>query len=103
MERLETTQKDRMPSEGRGRLRELADQLSRYNDVEFEREGRKFNMRVPDEEELEIEDDGSELEIEVTWEPRWARIARGTPSTVTTPSHGWCGQRARPSPGGTQA
>jgi amphi-Trp domain-containing protein len=53
------------------RLRSLADQLSRHNDLEFERDGISFKVRVPDEVrlkvEFELEDDGSELEIELTW------------------------------------
>jgi amphi-Trp domain-containing protein len=53
------------------RLRALADQLSRHNDLEFERDGMSFKVRVPDEVrlkvEFELEDDGSELEIELTW------------------------------------
>jgi hypothetical protein len=43
---------------------------SHHNDVEFEREGVTFTVRVPDElrlkVELEIEDDGIALEIELT-------------------------------------
>jgi amphi-Trp domain-containing protein len=72
MELLEITQKERMQREqAAARLRELADQLSRHNDLEFERDGLTLKMRVPDEVELKIEfeigDDGSELEIELTW------------------------------------
>jgi amphi-Trp domain-containing protein len=50
---------------------QAADQLSRRNDVEFERDGISFKVHVPDEVqlkvELEIGDDGSELEVELTW------------------------------------
>jgi amphi-Trp domain-containing protein len=72
MELVEIKQKERIRREqAAARLRELADQLSRHNDVEFERDGVTFKMRVPDEVELKIEleigDDGSELEIELTW------------------------------------
>ena len=72
MDLVEIKQKARMPREqAAARLRELADQLSRHNDVEFEREGVSFKVHVPDEVELkvelEIEDDGGELEIELTW------------------------------------
>ena len=72
MELVEITQKERVRREqAAARLRELADQLSRHNDVEFERDGVTFKMRVPDEVELKIElevgDDGGELEIELTW------------------------------------
>jgi len=51
------------------RLRQIADQLARHNDLEFERDGISFKVRVPDEVhlkvEFEFEDD--ELEIELTW------------------------------------
>jgi len=53
------------------RLHAIADELSSGNDVVMEREGLRFMARVPDEVQLkiefEIEDDGSELEIELTW------------------------------------
>jgi amphi-Trp domain-containing protein len=52
-------------------LRELADQLSRHNQVEFVREGLRYSVRVPDEVELKLEieigGDGSEIEIELSW------------------------------------
>jgi amphi-Trp domain-containing protein len=53
------------------RLRNLADMLSRHNDVEFERGGMRFVVHVPDEVnlkiELDVESDERELEIELTW------------------------------------
>ena len=53
------------------RLRTLADMLARHNDIEFERGGKRFTVHVPDEIqlkiELEVESDGSELEIELSW------------------------------------
>jgi amphi-Trp domain-containing protein len=53
------------------RLRDLADALARNNSVEFERGGQRITVRVPDEVDLKIEvelgDDGNELEIELTW------------------------------------
>jgi amphi-Trp domain-containing protein len=53
------------------RLRAIADELSRQNEVSFEREGRRFTVKVPDEVnfkfEVEIGDDESEIEIELTW------------------------------------
>jgi amphi-Trp domain-containing protein len=69
---VEIKQVDRLGrEEAARRLRDLADQLARHNDVEFERDGVTFKVHVPDElqlkVELEIEDDGSELEIELTW------------------------------------
>lgn len=52
-------------------LRQVADQLSRHNELEFNREGRTWKIDVPKQVELEIEveigDDGSSLEIEINW------------------------------------
>ena len=52
-------------------LRKLADSLSRHNDIEFEREGVRYEIAVPDQLEMELElevgDDGTELEIEFHW------------------------------------
>jgi amphi-Trp domain-containing protein len=72
MDLVEIKQKERLRREEAAmRLRDLADQLSRHNDLEFERDGISFKVRVPDEVQLkvefEIEEDGSELEIELTW------------------------------------
>jgi amphi-Trp domain-containing protein len=57
--------------EAAARLHALADALARNNSVEFERAGRRISVRVPDEVDLKIEveigDDESELEIELTW------------------------------------
>jgi len=45
--------------------------LARHNDVEFDRGGVHFKVRVPNEVdfklEIEIEDDGCEVEIELKW------------------------------------
>jgi amphi-Trp domain-containing protein len=52
------------------RLRALADALSRNNSVEFQRDGRRITVRVPDEVNLKVEvelGDDNELEIELTW------------------------------------
>jgi amphi-Trp domain-containing protein len=53
------------------RLRSLADALARHNDVEFDRGGLHFKLKIPDEVhlkvELEVGDDETELEIELTW------------------------------------
>jgi amphi-Trp domain-containing protein len=72
MNLVEIKQKERIQREqAAARLRALADQLSRHNDVEFERDGVTFKIRVPDSVELKVElevgDEGSELEIELTW------------------------------------
>lgn len=52
------------------RLRALADQLSRHNQVEFVREGIRFTAKVPAEVSMSVEieiGDESELEIEISW------------------------------------
>jgi amphi-Trp domain-containing protein len=45
--------------------------LARNNEVEFERDGGRITVHVPDEVNLKIEvelgDDEKELEIELTW------------------------------------
>lgn len=57
--------------EAAAHLRTIADQLERHNDLEFNREGLRFTVDVPRdvnfEVELEIGDDGNELEIEISW------------------------------------
>jgi amphi-Trp domain-containing protein len=72
MELLEITERELLRREVVAqRLHALADALARHNDVEFDRGGLHFKVKVPDEVqlkvELEIEDDGTELEIELTW------------------------------------
>jgi amphi-Trp domain-containing protein len=57
--------------EAAARLHALADALARNNSVEFQRSGRRITVKVPDEVQLKVEvelgDDGNELEIELTW------------------------------------
>lgn len=72
MDLVEIKQKQRMGrEEAAERLRDFADQLARHNDLEFDRGGVTLKVHVPDEVQLkvefEVEDDGSELEIELTW------------------------------------
>jgi amphi-Trp domain-containing protein len=72
MEFLEISEKEQVSREvAAQRLHALADALSRHNDVEFERGGLRFKVRVPDQIELkvefEVEDDATELEIELAW------------------------------------
>ena len=72
MDLIEITQKERLSREEvAARLRTLADMLARHNDVEFDRGGMHFKVRVPDEVdfklEIEIGDDEREVEIEITW------------------------------------
>ena len=53
------------------RLHAIADELASDNDVVIEREDMRFVAHVPDQVnlkvEFEIKDDGTELEIELTW------------------------------------
>lgn len=52
------------------KLHALADALARHNSVEFERDGRRITVSIPDEVKLKIEveiGDDNELEIELTW------------------------------------
>ncbi len=57
--------------EAAARLHAIADELASGNDVVIERETMRFVAHVPDQVnlkvEFEIEDDGTELEIELTW------------------------------------
>jgi amphi-Trp domain-containing protein len=69
---IEIEQKERLSREEVAvRLRHLADMLSRHNDIEFERGGMRFKIKVPDEInlklELDVESDEREFEIELTW------------------------------------
>ena len=72
MELIEVTQTQRLSREAAAaRLHELADALAPHNDVEFVREGVRFVAKVPDEVEIEVEievtDEGGELEVELSW------------------------------------
>jgi len=72
MDLIEIEQKERLSREEVARrLRLLADQLARHNDVEFEQGTIRVVAHVPDEVtfkvEFEIDDDGTELELELTW------------------------------------
>jgi amphi-Trp domain-containing protein len=52
------------------KLRALADALASNNSVEFERDGKRITVRVPDQVDLKVEvelGDENELEIELTW------------------------------------
>ena len=70
-ELLEVTEKETMSREAAAaRLRELADQLSRHNQVEFVREGIRYTAKVPSQVELTVEielGDENEIEIEIGW------------------------------------
>lgn len=69
---LETETEERLRREEVAeRLRQLADALSRHNQVEFSREGMRYVVKVPDQVEysleIEITDEGGELEVELKW------------------------------------
>ncbi|HEY1118605.1 MAG TPA: amphi-Trp domain-containing protein [Acidimicrobiales bacterium] len=53
------------------RLREIADQLSRHNEIAVDLNGLKTTVKVPNEVtfslEVEVGDDGNEIEIEISW------------------------------------
>ncbi len=52
-------------------LQELAHQLARNNQLQLRQDGLKYTLRVPAqvtmEVEVEIEDDGAKVEIELHW------------------------------------
>ena len=70
-ELLEVTEKQSLTREAAAaRLRALADQLARHNQVEFVREGVRYSAKVPAQVELSVEielGDESEIEIELKW------------------------------------
>ena len=57
--------------EAAAQLHAIADELASGNDIVMERDRLRFVARVPDKVELklefEVEDDGSEFEIELSW------------------------------------
>jgi amphi-Trp domain-containing protein len=72
MDLLEIEQKETLRREEiAARLHALANALARHNDVEFDRGGAHFKLKVPDEihvkVELEVGSEKTELEIELTW------------------------------------
>lgn len=70
-ELLEVTEKQVLRREdAAARLRELADQLARHNQVEFLRDGVRYTAKVPDEVELTVEielGESNEIEVEISW------------------------------------
>jgi amphi-Trp domain-containing protein len=70
-ELLEVTEEARMSREAAAaRLRALADQLSRHNEVAFTRDGVRYTVDVPAEVTLSVEieiGEESEIEIEIGW------------------------------------
>lgn len=53
------------------RLRMLADELARHNELSFRRNGMRFTVAVPDDIvfslEFEVGEDASEIEVELKW------------------------------------
>lgn len=72
MELIEHEVEERLDRETAAqRLRELADELSRHNEVPFVKDGVRYTVKVPDEVtyslEIEVDEEGSEIEIELSW------------------------------------
>jgi len=72
MKLLEVTQKETLSrEEAAKRLHAIADSLAGHDNVDVQRDGLRLEFHVPDEVaykvELEVEDDGTELEIELNW------------------------------------
>ena len=72
MDIVQVEQKEKVSrKEAASRLRKLATMLAKGNNVKFEQGGMSMEVYVPDEVELkvelEVETDGRELEIELTW------------------------------------
>jgi amphi-Trp domain-containing protein len=72
MDLVELKEKTTMSREdAAARLHSIADELASGNGIVIERDRLRFVARVPDEVhlkiEFEVEDDGSEFEIELTW------------------------------------
>ncbi len=72
MDIVEIEQKEKVSrAEVASRLRKLATQLAKGNDVKFTEGGMSMTVHVPDEVELkvelEVETDERELEIELKW------------------------------------
>ncbi len=71
-ELLEVTESQKVRrEEAAARLRALADQLARHNQVEFTRDGVRYSAKVPDEValtvEIELGGEENEIEVEITW------------------------------------
>jgi amphi-Trp domain-containing protein len=68
---IEVTEKQTMSREAAAaRLRQLADQLARHNQIEFVRNGVRYSVTVPDQVELKVEievGEENEIEFELTW------------------------------------
>jgi amphi-Trp domain-containing protein len=72
MDLLEIKKRERLSrEEAAKRLHALADNLARHNQLEYAEGSTRLRVHVGDEVELEVEleigDDGAELEIELKW------------------------------------
>lgn len=71
MELIEHEKQERLSrEEAAQRLRELADSLSRNNEVAFVRGGVRHTVKVPAEVTLKVEvevGEESEIEVEISW------------------------------------
>ena len=72
MDLIEHSSEERLRREAvADKLRELADELSRHNEVPFLRDGVRYAVKVPNEVtyrlEIEVGEEGSEIEVEITW------------------------------------
>jgi amphi-Trp domain-containing protein len=70
-ELIEVTERETLSREAAAaRLRQLADQLARHNQIEFVREGNRYSVEVPDEVRLKVVfeiGDENEIEFELNW------------------------------------
>ena len=72
MSLIEHSSEERLTrEEAAQRLRDLADELARNNEVSFTREGVRHTVDVPRDVtyslEIEVGEDGSEIEVEPSW------------------------------------
>ena len=72
MELMEISHEETLRREAAAeKLRQLADSLSRHNGVELDDDGRRYTVKVPNEVtfsfEVELTDEGGEIEVEISW------------------------------------
>ena len=72
MDLIEHENEERLTrEEAAKRLHALADQLERHNQVEFSQGGIRTSVKVPKEVtltlEVEVGEDGGEIEVEISW------------------------------------
>lgn len=69
---IEHSSQEKMSREAAARrLRDLADELGRHNEVSFQEEGVRYTVPVPDEViltlDVEAGGDDNEIEVEISW------------------------------------